>query len=579
MADEDEKTTALLSSRSSQRMNTLRMYNNNSLHVDDLGLGDDDDTEESRSATVRAEEGEWIECQEIVSGRRLFYNSITLEISFDHNPSKTSNNSKDKNNKNKKGDNDDILSQDIACDDVTDDEIVQYLLKFSKSKWDFNNPEVDIYRLQCNNIDHKLMLPHPISMSFPEFFSTNTIPKKKLFVALVLPPKDNTQFPSMSKNWKVKVIVQETTAKQLIDKIVDKLKVSLNTSEYGGDANDIIKKSSEFILKVVGSEEYILYDDTKLIVDYEAVRKAVRNEDDVIFQLDHRPDLTLIEQECFDKNIWHIQKFDKKYFTANLLTEKIVTKHREKHQSLLYCKHSYGDGKSLDEIILAKRHNGFTKPYQLQQHQQMKSKQQPILSGAGSEEMSGNELMSDDDIDYKLDFSNNIPGPPPGPPPPVNEPLPNLHANSAFSVTKKKSIALTEEEEEDIDTDKEESVPPPPPLPSKGTNANTTKGPHNNDEFTKNGHQKNESGGPQGSFTPIVNAEDVQGVYHNFSLFFFYFLFNFSMSFFVLFFFFLLDLYIFCTCFYCARMTKKIIFLYIFFLFINSLINSIFPFG
>ena len=274
MAEEDEKTTTLIysggsnfsspSMRAARSSHILhaRLANNNSTHLGDY-LDDDDDTEESRSVTIREAEGEWIECQEIASGRRLFYNSLTLEIVFDHNPNNTDANNKNgkKGNKNSKDVDDDILSQDIGCEDIRDEEITEYLLKFGKSKWDFNNDGVDIYRLQCHNIDHKLMLPHPISMSFPEFFSTNTIPKKKSFFALVLPPKDTTQFPSTANKWNVNVLVQETTAKQLIDKVVGKLKTSLNTSEYGGDANEIIKKSSEFIIKIVGAEEYILYDD------------------------------------------------------------------------------------------------------------------------------------------------------------------------------------------------------------------------------------------------------------------------------------------------------------------------------
>lgn len=69
--------------------------------------------------------------------------------------------------------------------------------------------------------------------SFPEFFAYNTIPDKKHFLAQILAPKDNTLFPTMSKTWKCKVIIQETTAKQLIDKVVkEKLKV-FGVPKYG----------------------------------------------------------------------------------------------------------------------------------------------------------------------------------------------------------------------------------------------------------------------------------------------------------------------------------------------------------
>lgn len=548
MAEDDEKTSTLIlsnsgsnfsspSMRSARSVHHAKVGNNNSTHLGDY-LDDDDDTEESRSVTMREIEGEWIECQEIASGRRLFYNSLTMEIVFDRNPNNAKNGSNKngkKGSKDSKDNDDDILSQDIGCETITDEEITEYLLKFGKSKWDFNNDIVDIYRLQCNNIDHKLMLPHPISMSFPEFFSTNTIPKKKSFVALVLPPKDTTQFPSTANKWNVNVLVQETTAKQLIDKVVGKLKTSLNTQEYGGDANEIIRKSSEFIIKIVGAEEYILYDDGKLIVDYEAVRKAVRNEDDVIFQLDHRPDLTMIEQECFDKNIYYISKFDTKYFDAGLLNDKVIKRHKHKQQSLLYCKYSYGDGKSLDEIILAKKHNGFTKPYQLQQHQKilLQQKQNKMIKSQSSA-MSDNEDLDDQQsYDYKLDFNNNnnnnisttdIP-----PPPPIDEPLPATTntklglSSDTFKMKKHKSISLMEDEEplndddDDDETDKEESIPPPPPpMPDKNGNANTTKAAHNNQGLLlngTNGHIKTGSNGshPAVSLTTTIVVDNVQG--------------------------------------------------------------------
>ena len=59
----------------------------------------------------------------------------------------------------------------------------------------------------------------------------------------------------------------------------------------------------DFVIKIIGCEEYILYDDSKMIVDYEAVRRAVRNSDDVQFGLVHRPDFeaeTLATKVIFD---------------------------------------------------------------------------------------------------------------------------------------------------------------------------------------------------------------------------------------------------------------------------------------
>eukprot|EP01083_Nonionella_stella_P198464 728622_1 len=253
-----------------------------------------------------------------------------------------------------------ITFDGTESDDIADDEIASHLLKFEESKWDFCSESVFIYRLQMDSIDHSLMLPHPLSSSFPEFFSTNPIPKKEQFLASILPPKDTTQFPTTSKQWVVRVIVAQTTAKQLIDKIVDgKLRISLNTSQYEGDTESIMSLAPEFLLKVVGCEEYILYDDSKLIVDYEAVRKAVRNEDDVIFQLDHRPDLHRIEAQCFERHQSHMAQFSTKYDAV--LTDKM----REKYNYYTkYVRYSYGEGMSLDELAHAKRNNGFTKEYQ-----------------------------------------------------------------------------------------------------------------------------------------------------------------------------------------------------------------------
>ena len=262
----------------------------------------------------------------------------------------------------------------------------------------------------------------------------------------------------------------------------------------------------------------------KLIVDYEAVRKAVRNEDDVIFQLDHRPDLTMIEQECFDKNIWYISKFDSKYFEAGLLNEKVVKRHTEKQQSLLYTKYSYGDGKSLNEIVLAKKHNGFTKPYQLQQHQRilLQNKTNKMLKSQSS--TSGMSDMEDETpMDYTPEFNMQTDIPPP---PPIDDPLPStanrrLDPADTFSLKKHKSISLKEDpteyglqEEDEPTTDKEESIPPPPPMPDKHANANTTKGAHNNQGLLTNGHDKTGSNGshPAESFTPTILVNNVQGI-------------------------------------------------------------------
>eukprot|EP01083_Nonionella_stella_P096379 270917_1 len=111
----------------------------------------------------------------------------------------------------------------------------------------FSNESVHIYRLEMDSIDHSAMLPHPLSSSFPEFFSINTLPKKKHFLAQILTPKD-LLFPTTSKQWMVRVIVDQTTAKQLIDKIVDgKVWISLNTAAHDGEADSIIGRAPDRI--------------------------------------------------------------------------------------------------------------------------------------------------------------------------------------------------------------------------------------------------------------------------------------------------------------------------------------------
>ncbi len=107
----------------------------------------------------------------------------------------------------------------------------------------------------------------------------------------------------------------------------------------------------QFVLKVIGNEEYILYDHKKLIIDYEAVRRAVRNEDDVTFGLVHRPDLNQIINDATDLQHDYIQSFHMKY------PPKI------RHSNFLkYEKNGCGDGKSLIELKLELIHK------QQQQH-------------------------------------------------------------------------------------------------------------------------------------------------------------------------------------------------------------------
>eukprot|EP01083_Nonionella_stella_P199435 731299_1 len=216
-------------------------------------------------------DSEWIKCKECATGKTIWYNKETLLVSFD-NPIMSSINNN----------NDTILSQSIAREDIDDNLIPKYILKFDQLEWNFKNDYVDVFRSQASHIDHTCCLPHPNDLVFPEFFSNHTIPKKESFVATILPPID---FNITSTSWKMAINVNKTTASVSIEKFVYKINFNKKDNNYS---------PQEFVLKVIGNEEYILYDHKKLIIDYEAVRRAVRNEDDVTFGLVHRPDLNQI---------------------------------------------------------------------------------------------------------------------------------------------------------------------------------------------------------------------------------------------------------------------------------------------
>ena len=241
------------------------------------------------------------------------------------------------------------LIRDLIGTYTKNHEIAQHLLHFSKSNWNFNNDQVNIYRLQSENLNHKSMLPsNPISMRFPQYLSTMTIPKKIEHVTLTIyPPKDKAQFPTLIKFTRIKIMIEETTCKQLIDKATEKLSQRMDETKYDEDPSDVIHESSEFILKVIGAEEYILYDDT-LVNDYEAIWKILRFKD-ISFQMIHCPDFKAIEQECNSQYMNHIAQFNKKYFNVKLLTNETAKKHRDE-RTLLYCKYGYGDGNLIQEV-------------------------------------------------------------------------------------------------------------------------------------------------------------------------------------------------------------------------------------
>ena len=350
-----------------------------------------------RESSRNSSKGRWIQCRETESGRYLYYNAKTLEIVFDKPPKNSnysSNNAIARRSKSGTVTEYEFLQKLNESLDSTDmieeNDIPTFVLKFDNHSWNFNNDYCDVYRCQANRVNHKDMLPNPEDVVFPEFFSNHVIPKQPSFVAKILPPND---FPTVTKHWTTKIEIAKTTAKDIITKFVDKLKlhstpkttpkaaatpapdrplsgkqtfylpsaasgaVSMTRNskkwDFKIDDSGAIKANTttfndtevptadQFVLKVVGCEEYILYDHTKLIIDYEAVRRAVRNEDDVTFALVHRPDIDDLVEEAYRVEEEYKKEFDFKYsrYSLNIKSPNF----------LLYEKYGCGAGMSILE--------------------------------------------------------------------------------------------------------------------------------------------------------------------------------------------------------------------------------------
>eukprot|EP01084_Bolivina_argentea_P069040 125670_1 len=126
------------------------------------------------------------------------------------------------------------------------------------------------------------------------------------------------------------ISTQNSTGSSIINKFIRKI-------------NFVREKTLEtfvpehFILKVVGNEEYIFCNDKHLLIEYESIRHAVRNEDDVKFKLIHKPDLKKIIKEATIAQQQHIKSFSFKNKNTS-------------QQTLQYEKHGYGDGEYLHDL-------------------------------------------------------------------------------------------------------------------------------------------------------------------------------------------------------------------------------------
>ncbi|ETO17799.1 phosphatidylinositol-4,5-diphosphate 3-kinase [Reticulomyxa filosa] len=165
------------------------------------------------------------------------------------------------------------------------EDVVDATLNFPAHEWDFDNDMVNAYRSRAARINHFEMLPDAKMYCFPEYFSEGPLRDMPngCFLARTRIPK---QFAEHRQFVTIQIEALVTTAKDVIESLMKRL-----DEPYKSSADP-----ESFILKVAGCEEYI-YGDTK-VIEYEAVRNAVRNENDVEFVLVQRADRTeVIEQE------------------------------------------------------------------------------------------------------------------------------------------------------------------------------------------------------------------------------------------------------------------------------------------
>eukprot|EP01083_Nonionella_stella_P014829 41526_1 len=219
-------------------------------------------------------EGEWVECRETLTGRVMWYNSLSNRLVFDTPPQGVQVLPPSKYTKDI-GPKPEELFLNRQIEPFEDEDIVGGLLQFDSHQWDFSNPLVDVYRAQAAQRDHRKMLPKPQQYCFPEYFSMSPLPELPggKFLAKIRLPEEYSAHRRYSS---VQIKVDYTAASDAIKQGVEKLDPPHN------------KERKDFILKVVGQEAF-MYGRRK-IIDYEAVRNAVRNENDVEFVLIKRKD-------------------------------------------------------------------------------------------------------------------------------------------------------------------------------------------------------------------------------------------------------------------------------------------------
>mmetsp|Transcript_52561 Transcript_52561/g.87040 ORF Transcript_52561/g.87040 Transcript_52561/m.87040 type:complete len:1185 (-) Transcript_52561:126-3680(-) len=221
--------------------------------------------------------GEWVEVRETLSGNAMWYNSATQRLVFDAPPnteilSVSSPRSQSHRSEQRTEQQQYYLHRPLSP--LPNEDVVASLLQFDLDDWnfDYGNSNVYNYRLSASQRDHGDMLPPPQQYVFPEYFSLAPLPEllaNKFLAKIQLP----SEYSKNKKYSLVQIKNEVTTASDVIKAGVTKLDPPYNKSE---NAND-------FIIKIVGQNAYMY--GKKRVIEYEAVRHALRNENDVEFAL------------------------------------------------------------------------------------------------------------------------------------------------------------------------------------------------------------------------------------------------------------------------------------------------------
>ena len=262
--------------------------------------------------------GTWTEVRETLTGKIMWYNTNTTRLVFDTPPGveilnsatiaeKIGTNSINGYNNNSIQNEEKEYYLNRLLSPQQNEDIVGSLLQIDNDLWNFNYNNINVYnyRLSASKRDHSKMLPSPEQYVFPEYFSLAPLPQllANKFLARIILPKE---FSANKQYSLVQVKNDITKASDIIKAGVSKLDPPFKDTENPKD----------FIIKIVGQEAYMY--GKKHVIEYEAVRHALRNEDDVEFALIKRTDFHQRCQEAKQEQKKYCQQFNTAY--DNILT-------------------------------------------------------------------------------------------------------------------------------------------------------------------------------------------------------------------------------------------------------------------